>query len=63
MIKTTALPVPSFDGGLSKYLAEIRKYPLLEPEQEAAYARRWHEHRDSDAAFHLVTSHLRLVTR
>jgi RNA polymerase sigma-32 factor len=63
MINTARLPVPSFEGGLSKYLLEIRKYPLLEPEQEAAYARRWHEHRDSDAAFHLVTSHLRLVAK
>jgi RNA polymerase sigma-32 factor len=63
MINATALPTPSFDGGLSKYLVEIRKYPMLEPEQEAAYARRWHEHRDSDAAFRLVTSHLRLVAK
>ena len=63
MLKSTALPVPSFDGGLAKYLAEIRKYPMLEPEQEVAYARRWHEHRDSDAAFRLVTSHLRLVAK
>ena len=63
MINTARLPVPSFEGGLSRYLLEIRKYPLLEPEQEAAYARRWHEHRDSDAAFHLVTSHLRLVAK
>jgi RNA polymerase sigma-32 factor len=63
MINTARLRVPSFDGGLSKYLLEIRKYPLLDPEQEAAYARRWHEQRDSDAAFHLVTSHLRLVAK
>jgi RNA polymerase sigma-32 factor len=63
MINTARLPIPSFDGGLSKYLTEIRKYPLLEPEQEIAYARRWHEQRDSDAAFHLVTSHLRLVAK
>jgi RNA polymerase sigma-32 factor len=63
MINTARLQVPSFDGGLSKYLLEIRKYPLLDPEQEAAYARSWHELRDSDAAFHLVTSHLRLVAK
>jgi RNA polymerase sigma-32 factor len=63
MTNTVRLPVPSLDGGLSKYLAEIRKYPMLEPEQEAAYARRWHEHRDSDAALRLVTSHLRLVAK
>ncbi|MGY4421829.1 RNA polymerase sigma-32 factor [Bradyrhizobium sp. JR6.1] len=48
---------------MSKYLAEIRKFPMLDPEEEAAYARRWHEHRDSEAAFHLVTSHLRLVAK
>ncbi len=63
MTNIARVPVPSFDGGLAKYLSEIRKYPLLEPEQEMAYARRWHEHRDSDAAFHLVTSHLRLVAK
>jgi RNA polymerase sigma-32 factor len=63
MINIATLPAPSFDGGLSKYLAEIRKFPMLEPEQEVAYARRWREHRDSDAAFHLVTSHLRLVAK
>jgi len=63
MINIATLPAPSVDGGLSKYLAEIRKYPLLEPAQEVAYARCWHENRDSDAAFHLVTSHLRLVAK
>jgi RNA polymerase sigma-32 factor len=63
MNNIAALPAPSVDAGLSKYLAEIRKFPLLKPEEEAAYARRWREHRDSDAAFHLVTSHLRLVAK
>jgi len=63
MINVAALPAPSVDAGLSKYLAEIRKFPLLKPEEEVAYARRWHENRDSDAAFHLVTSHLRLVAK
>jgi RNA polymerase sigma-32 factor len=63
MINVAAFPAPSVDGGLSKYLAEIRKFPMLAPEEEVAYARRWHEHRDSDAAFHLVTSHLRLVAK
>jgi RNA polymerase sigma-32 factor len=63
MTHVAALPAPSVDGGLSRYLAEIRKFPMLEPEQEVAYARRWREHRDSDAAFHLVTSHLRLVAK
>jgi len=48
---------------LSSYLAEIRKFPVLKPEEELACARRWREHRDSDAAFQLVTSHLRLVAK
>jgi RNA polymerase sigma-32 factor len=63
MFNTAALPAPSVDAGLSKYLAEIRKYPMLEPEQELAYAKRWREHRDSEAAYQLVTSHLRLVAK
>ncbi|MGY3388038.1 DNA-directed RNA polymerase sigma subunit (sigma70/sigma32) [Bradyrhizobium sp. USDA 3311] len=63
MFNNAALPAPSVDAGLSKYLVEIRKFPLLKPEQELAYARRWREHRDRDAAYHLVTSHLRLVAK
>jgi RNA polymerase sigma-32 factor len=59
----SALPSPSVDAGLSSYLAEIRKFPMLKPEEELACARRWREHRDSDAAFQLVTSHLRLVAK
>src|SRR5690349_11848031 len=63
MFNIAALPAPSVDAGLSKYLVEIRKFPMLKPEQELAYARRWREHRDRDAAYHLVTSHLRLVAK
>jgi RNA polymerase sigma-32 factor len=63
MLNIAALPAPSVDAGLSKYLAEIRKFPMLKPEQELAYAKRWREHRDSDAAYQLVTSHLRLVAK
>jgi len=63
MFNIAALPAPSVDAGLSRYLTEIRKFPLLQPEEEVAYARRWREHRDSDAAYHLVTSHLRLVAK
>src|SRR5712672_1904862 len=63
MFNITALPTPSVDAGLSKYLVEIRKFPMLKPEEELAYARRWREHRDRDAAYHLVTSHLRLVAK
>jgi RNA polymerase sigma-32 factor len=63
MFNIAALPAPSVDAGLSKYLAEIRKFPILRPEQELAYAKRWREHRDSDAAYQLVTTHLRLVAK
>ncbi|CAN0312932.1 unnamed protein product, partial [Chrysoparadoxa australica] len=47
-------------AGLSRYLAEIRKFPMLEKDQEFMLAKRWQEHEDSDAAHQLVTSHLRL---
>src|SRR5215510_3144177 len=50
-------------GGLVRYLEEIRKFPMLEPEEEFMLAKRWQEHGDSAAAHKLVTSHLRLVTR
>ena len=50
-------------SGLSRYLAEIRKFPMLEPQQEYMFAERWREHDDRDAAHHLVTSHLRLVAK
>src|SRR5215211_3221866 len=63
MFNVSALPAPTVDAGLSKYLTEIRKFPILKPEEEIAYAKRWREHRDRDAAFQLVTSHLRLVAK
>ena len=50
-------------GGLTHYLTEIRKFPMLRPDQEAAYAKRWREHGDREAAYHLVTSHLRFVAK
>jgi RNA polymerase sigma-32 factor len=50
-------------GGLSRYLEEIRRFPMLEPNEEYMLAKRWQEHEDSEAAHKLVTSHLRLVTR
>ena len=50
-------------GGLSRYLEEIRRFPMLEPNEEYMLAKRWQEHQDSEAAHKLVTSHLRLVTR
>jgi len=61
---TKALPsVVAGAGGLSRYLEEIRKFPMLEPNEEYMLAKRWQEHEDSEAAHKLVTSHLRLVTR
>jgi RNA polymerase sigma-32 factor len=51
------------EGGLSHYLSEIRKFPMLEPQQEFMLAKRWREHDDRDAAHQLVTSHLRLVAK
>ena len=57
-----ALPIVS-EGGLSRYLAEIRKFPLLDPQEEYMLAKRWREHDDTEAAHRLVTSHLRLVAK
>jgi RNA polymerase sigma-32 factor len=59
----TALPVLANEGGLSRYLDEIRKFPMLEPSEEYMLAKRWREHGDRDAAHRLVTSHLRLVAK
>ena len=58
-----ALPVLANEGGLSRYLDEIRKFPMLEPTEEFMLAKRWREHGDRDAAHRLVTSHLRLVAK
>src|SRR5579885_1186950 len=63
MAQTTRLPVFSTEGGLSHYLAEIRKFPMLEPQEEYMLGKRWREHGDSDAAHKLITSHLRLVAK
>ena len=60
---SAALPVLSADGGLSRYLAEIRRFPMLAPEEEYMLAKRWREHGDRDAAQKLITSHLRLVAK
>ena len=62
-MSSRGLPVLQGEGGLSRYLTEIRKFPLLEPEQEYMLAKRWKEHEDPDAARQLVTSHLRLVAK
>ncbi len=58
-----ALPMISAESGLSRYLAEIRRFPMLEPQEEYMLARSWREHGDRDAAHRLVTSHLRLVAK
>ena len=57
------LPTVSSEGGLTRYLEEIRRFPMLSHEEEYMLARRWHEHDDIDAAHTLVTSHLRLVAK
>ena len=57
------LPVLSAEGGLSRYLQEIRKFPMLEPDEEFMLAKRYKEHADPDAAQRLITSHLRLVAK
>ena len=58
-----ALPLIAAEGGLSRYLNEIRKFPMLEPSQEFMLAKNWTEHGDREAAHKLVTSHLRLVAK
>ncbi|MBV8536369.1 MAG: sigma-70 family RNA polymerase sigma factor, partial [Alphaproteobacteria bacterium] len=60
---TTTIPALTNEGSLSRYLQEIRKFPLLEPEEEYMLAKRWREREDSEAAHKLVTSHLRLVAK
>jgi RNA polymerase sigma-32 factor len=58
-----SLPSVAAHGGLTRYLEEIRQFPMLEPQQEYMLAKSWREHGDRDAAHQLVTSHLRLVAR
>jgi RNA polymerase sigma-32 factor len=58
-----SLPSVGAQGGLTRYLEEIRRFPMLEPQQEYMLAKSWREHEDRDAAHQLVTSHLRLVAR
>src|SRR5436309_7053144 len=63
MAQTAALPILSGETGLTRYLEEIRRFPMLEPQEEFMLAKRWREHGDRDAAHKLVTSHLRLVAK
>jgi RNA polymerase sigma-32 factor len=60
---SSALPMIAAEGGLQRYLAEIRRFPMLQPEEEYMLAKSWREHGDSEAAHRLVTSHLRLVAK
>jgi RNA polymerase sigma-32 factor len=57
------LPAPTPEGGLNRYMQEIRKFPLLEPEEEYMLAKRWVEEQDTQAAHRMVTSHLRLAAK
>ncbi len=57
------LPAPTPEGGLNRYLQEIRKFPMLEPEEEYMLAKRWVDHQDSKSAHKMVTSHLRLAAK
>lgn len=62
-MSTTTLPTLSTEGGLGYYLREIRKFPLLKPEEEFSLATQWQNDQDAEAAHKLVTSHLRLVAK
>ncbi|HSF90950.1 MAG TPA: RNA polymerase sigma factor RpoH [Paracoccaceae bacterium] len=57
------LPAPSPEQGLSRYMQEIRKFPMLEPEEEYMLAKAWVDHQDSESAHKMVTSHLRLAAK
>ena len=64
MAKTTSLPaIASGEAGLTRYLQDIRQFPMLQPEEEFMLAKRWKEHGDAKAAQKLITSHLRLVAK
>ena len=63
MARNAALPIHTAEPGLTHYLEEIRRFPMLERQEEYMLAKRWREHGDRDAAHKLVTSHLRLVTK
>jgi RNA polymerase sigma-32 factor len=62
-MSSTTLPTISSEGNLARYLQEIRRFPMLAPEEEFMLAKRWREHADPEAAHRLVTSHLRLVAK
>ena len=57
MAHAAAMPIVTAEGGLTRYLEEIRRFPMLEPQEEFMLAKSWKEHGDRDAAHRLVTSH------
>src|SRR5450432_4287802 len=63
MAHAAALPLITAESGLTRYLEEIRRFPMLEPQEEYMLAKSWREHGDRDAAHRLVTSYLRLVAK
>jgi RNA polymerase sigma-32 factor len=63
MAHAAALPLITAESGLTRYLEEIRRFPMLEPQEEYMLAKSWREHGDREAAHRLVTSHLRLVAK
>jgi RNA polymerase sigma-32 factor len=63
LARTAALPILSGEAGLTRYPEQIRRFPMLDPQEEFMLAKRWREHGDRDAAHKLVTSHLRLVAK
>jgi RNA polymerase sigma-32 factor len=63
MARAATLPILTAESSLTRYLEEIRRFPMLEPQEEFMLAKRWREHGDRDAAHRLVTSHLRLVAK
>ena len=63
MARSSLPSITSGDGGLTRYMEEIRRFPMLQPQEEYMLAKRYHEHTDPKAAHKLVTSHLRLVAK
>jgi len=63
MARAAAWPILTAESGLSRYLSEIKRFPMLEPQEEYMLAKRWREHGDREAAHKFVTSHLRLVAK
>ena len=63
MARTATMAILTVESGLTRYFEQIRRFPMLEPQDEYMFAKRWREHGDGDAAHRLVTSHLRLVAK